>query len=55
LKDFSVITKDYRIGSSNGLMAVIGPKRMDYSKSASILSCVADTVTEIYDNERGHE
>jgi hypothetical protein len=28
---------------------------MDYSKSASILSCVADTVTEIYDNERGHE
>ncbi|MCD6441542.1 MAG: heat-inducible transcription repressor HrcA [Candidatus Marinimicrobia bacterium] len=55
LKDFSVITKDYRIGNSNGLMAVIDPKRRDYSKSVSILNCVADTVTKIYDNERSHE
>ncbi|MBE2279179.1 MAG: heat-inducible transcription repressor HrcA, partial [Ignavibacteriaceae bacterium] len=30
--DYSLVTKEYKVGNVSGTMGVIGPKRMDYSK-----------------------
>jgi heat-inducible transcriptional repressor len=52
LQEFSVITKGYWIGKNNGTLAVIGPKRMDYQKSISVLNNIAEAVTQIFETNR---
>jgi heat-inducible transcriptional repressor len=55
LQEFSVITKGYWIGESNGTLAIIGPKRMDYQKSISVLSNIAEAVTQIFIGNRSKD
>lgn len=55
LHEFSVITQGYWIGKSSGTLAIIGPKRMDYQKSISVLNNIAETVTQIFENNRSKD
>lgn len=52
LADFSIITKDYRIGESKGLVAIIGPTRMNYNRTITLVDFVADFVTSIFKERR---
>jgi heat-inducible transcriptional repressor len=48
MRDMSIITSTYRIGADNyGILGVIGPVRMDYSKLIPIVNYTAKTVTEL--------
>lgn len=53
LFDCSVITKDYKIVGTEGLVAVIGPKRMNYAKSITLVGCIADAVTQLCEQKGG--
>jgi len=55
LLDFSVITKDYEISESKGLVAVIGPKRMNYPKAITLVDCIADVVNLVFDKNMGEK
>ncbi len=55
LQEFSVITKGYWIGKNNGTLAVVGPKRMDYQKSISVLNNIAEAVTQIFETNRSKD
>jgi transcriptional regulator of heat shock response len=47
LADLSVVVKDcYLAGRPIGSVAVVGPKRMNYSKVVSVVDFIADTVSE---------
>ncbi|MDD5766407.1 MAG: heat-inducible transcriptional repressor HrcA [Candidatus Marinimicrobia bacterium] len=52
LFDFSVITKDYYIGDATGLVAVLGPKRMNYPQMIPLVEFMADQVTTIMNEKR---
>ena len=42
----SVVSARYKIdGSPSGVLAVIGPMRMDYARMISVLSCTAECVS----------
>jgi heat-inducible transcriptional repressor len=45
-KTLSVVTSDYRVGTVQGTMGVIGPTRMDYSKLISLVDYTAQVVTK---------
>jgi len=48
MRDMSIITSTYKIGEkSYGILGVIGPVRMDYSKIIPIVEYTAKTVTDI--------
>ncbi|MDD5636253.1 MAG: heat-inducible transcriptional repressor HrcA [Atribacterota bacterium] len=48
MENCSVITRQYLIkGKMRGAISVLGPTRMDYSKSVSILDFIADQLSEI--------
>ena len=47
LNEYSLITKEYTFGETSGTVGIIGPKRMEYSKVAAIVSYLGDTLTEI--------
>lgn len=46
LKNYSIVTSTYSIGDTNGKIAVIGPRRMDYSKMVSMLDWTSKVLTE---------
>ena len=46
LDDYSLITKEYKMGNSSGTLGIIGPKRMEYSKVVSIVDYVSKILTE---------
>ncbi|MCE1190360.1 MAG: heat-inducible transcriptional repressor HrcA [Ignavibacteria bacterium] len=46
-EDFSLVTKEYKIGNNIGTLGVIGPKRMDYSKIIAIVDYIATTLTDV--------
>lgn len=49
LKDSSVIVAQYNIGDGmNGLIGVVGPTRMDYSKVAARLSYIANSLSWLF-------
>lgn len=50
LWDFSMILKKYSISQAqdSGVVAIIGPKRMDYKAVGSIVNTVANSLTEIF-------
>jgi heat-inducible transcriptional repressor len=51
LFDYSLITKEYKIGDISGHLGIIGPKRMEYSKVIAIVDYVAKMLTETLKNE----
>jgi heat-inducible transcriptional repressor len=48
MQDFSIITAHYQIGDISGVVGIIGPKRMNYSKFVSIVEYTAQRISEIY-------
>ncbi len=45
MQDYSLLTTRYRIDSGSGAIALIGPKRMNYSKMIAILNNVAQALS----------
>ncbi|MFH0736352.1 MAG: heat-inducible transcriptional repressor HrcA [bacterium] len=43
--NYSFITKDYKIGDTVGILGVIGPKRMEYSKSIAAIIYIAESLS----------
>jgi heat-inducible transcriptional repressor len=48
MQECSMITACYRIGKVSGVLGVIGPKRMNYSKLVSLVDFTARTITNTY-------
>lgn len=46
LKNYSIISTEYNIGDVKGRVALIGPKRMNYSKMVSMLDFTSKIITE---------
>ena len=46
LKDYSIISSEYNVGDVKGRIALIGPKRMNYSKMVSMLDFTSKIITE---------
>ena len=49
LKNCSLITARYKIGSLQGLLGIVGPKRMDYSHIIPLIEYTANTLTDSYE------
>jgi transcriptional regulator of heat shock response len=50
LSECSVVTKGYKVkGKVSGRLGVIGPKRMIYEKVIPTVECLADTLTNIFE------
>jgi heat-inducible transcriptional repressor len=47
LEDFSFVFSIYTIGDAKGVIGVIGPKRMEYSKTVSLVDYVSDEVKKL--------
>ena len=47
-----MVVKVYRISESKSLVAVIEPKRMNYPKAFTLVDCIADIVTFVFDKKR---
>lgn len=47
LNDYSLITKEYKFGETNGTLGIIGPKRMEYSKIVSIVDYMSKMISEM--------
>jgi heat-inducible transcriptional repressor len=50
LHDYSLISKEYKIGNVSGTLGIIGPKRMEYSKVVAIVDYVSKILSEILTN-----
>jgi len=46
MQDYSLISKEYKIGNISGTLGIIGPKRMEYSKVVAIVDYVSKILTE---------
>ena len=47
LDEYSLVTKEYRLGDISGTLGVIGPKRMEYPKIIAIVDYMAKMITDI--------
>ncbi|HOP06864.1 MAG TPA: heat-inducible transcriptional repressor HrcA [candidate division Zixibacteria bacterium] len=47
LMNCSVVTSSYKVGSISGMVGIIGPTRMPYSKLASVVKYTARTITDV--------
>lgn len=47
LSEFSVVTTKYKFGDANGVIGMIGPRRMDYPKIIAIVSYMSKLLTNI--------
>lgn len=45
-RNYSIVSKTYKVGGVNGKVAIIGPKRMDYSKMISLLDYTSKILAE---------
>lgn len=52
LTDYSLITKDYKIGSVSGRLGVVGPKRMEYSKVIATVVYIAEMLSKELKKQR---
>ncbi|MFK4785409.1 heat-inducible transcriptional repressor HrcA [Fusobacterium sp. MFO224] len=52
LEDFSFVYSTYRKGSSKGIIGVLGPKRMPYSKTMGIIEYISNEVEKVINNEK---
>ena len=48
MQEFGMITARYQIGNVNGVLGIIGPKRMNYSKLISLADFTARTITNYH-------
>lgn len=48
LRECSMITARYRVGNINGILGIIGSKRIDYSKMASLVEFTARTINDVH-------
>ena len=56
LKDFSIVTFKHRIGNKDlGIIGIIGPKRMDYSKVISVMKYISKKLNNNIDNNSKDE
>jgi len=46
LEDYSLVFSNYQIGSASGSIGLIGPKRMNYSKMASLVHSVTEIISK---------
>jgi heat-inducible transcriptional repressor len=46
LSDYSMISKEYKVGDMTGTLGIMGPKRMDYSKIVAAVVYVAEQLTQ---------
>jgi heat-inducible transcriptional repressor len=46
LHDYSLVATTYQIGSASGLIGLIGPKRMNYSKMSALVEFVAKILSQ---------
>ncbi len=44
--DYSLISKEYKIGDVKGKLGIVGPRRMQYSKVIAIVEYVAEILSE---------
>lgn len=47
LEDLTIVTANYRVGSLQGVVGVIGPTRMPYEKVVAIVDCTSALVTKL--------
>lgn len=47
LEDFSFVFSVYTMGDAKGIMGVIGPKRMEYSKTVGLVEYVSEEVKQL--------
>lgn len=52
LSDYSMISKEYKIGDLTGTLGIMGPKRMDYSKIIAAVVYIAEQLTEELTKQR---
>ena len=52
LSDYSMITKEYKIGNLQGTLGIMGPKRMDYSKIVAAVVYIAEQLTQELTKQR---
>ena len=50
LSEFSVVTTKYKFGDGDGVIGMIGPIRMDYSKVIAIVAYMSNLLTDILRN-----
>lgn len=50
LSEFSVVTTKYKFGDADGVIGMIGPIRMDYSKVIAIVAYMSNLLTDILRN-----
>ncbi|MCX6151742.1 MAG: heat-inducible transcriptional repressor HrcA [Ignavibacteriales bacterium] len=44
--DYSMISKEYKVGDAKGTLGIVGPKRMQYSKIIAIVEFVAEFLSD---------
>ena len=49
LRDFTVVTAEYRAGSLTGIIGVIGPTRMPYDKVISLVNHTSQLLSDLLD------
>jgi heat-inducible transcriptional repressor len=52
LSEYSMITKEYKIGGLTGTLGIMGPKRMDYSKIVAAVVYIAEHLTQELTKQR---
>lgn len=52
LSDYSMITKEYKIGDLQGTLGIMGPKRMDYSKIVAAVVYIAEQLSQELTKQR---
>ncbi len=45
-QEYSLITKKYKVGEISGALGIIGPKRMEYSKTVAAIEYIAETLSK---------
>lgn len=51
LEDFSIVFSIYNLGNSKGIVGIIGPKRMEYSKAIGLVEYVSEEVEKYIDKK----
>lgn len=52
LSDYSMITKEYKVGDLTGTLGIMGPKRMDYSKIVAAVVYIAEQLSQELTKQR---
>jgi heat-inducible transcriptional repressor len=52
LSDYSMITKEYKVGDMQGTLGIMGPKRMDYSRIVAAVVYIAEQLTQELTKQR---